>query len=137
MIDIGLIIGGIIGQGYVLLTIANSSRQSKKYYYKLFNNKIFAVHFFCAALFMGFGTWKFRQFDGRELFYSLPFIFLLVLRLTDKVVEGLYGRHLILALRWDRPPKGEKGIKPIDNLMLMILLVAPLFVSAYLHIHFF
>jgi hypothetical protein len=137
MTSTGLIIGGMVGQGYVILTIANSSRQHKKYYYRLFDNKIFFVHLLAAILFMGFGIWKFRQFDGRELFYSLPFIFLICLRLSDTFVEHLYGRHLILALKWDKPPRGENGIKMIDNLMLFILLVAPLFIGAYIHRHIF
>ncbi|AKQ45037.1 hypothetical protein TH63_04355 [Rufibacter radiotolerans] len=132
MNNIGLILSIVIGIGYCFLTISNSSRQKDKYYYKLFNEKIFSIHIIGALLIGTFGLWRVINFDNREFFYFNPLIYLMLLRLLNYLSLFIYKRPLILATRWDSPPKGKNGIKFFDKCMLFLLLLIPTGVSLFL-----
>lgn len=126
MKDIGFIISMIVGLGYCYLTIINSSRQKDKYYYKLFETRTFSLHLLGAVILGLFGIWRVKNFDGREFMYFGPFVYLLFLRLFNYLTILIYDRPIILATRWDSPPKGKNGIKFYDRLILVVLLLIPI-----------
>lgn len=121
MKDIGFILSLIICFGYYFLTISNSSRQKDKYYYKLFDTRIYILHVIGSILVGLFGIWRVLYFDGREFLYFGPFIYLIFLRLFNYFFLILYKRPIILATRWDSPPKGKNGIKIVDRFFFVLL----------------
>jgi hypothetical protein len=125
MKDIGFIISMAIGFGYCYLTIINSSRQKDKYYYKLFETRTFLVHLLGAVLLGLLGFWRVINFDTREFMYFGPFVYLLFLRLFNYLTIFIYNRPIILATRWDSPPKGKDGIKFYDRFIGVILSLIP------------
>lgn len=126
MKDVGFIISVIIGLGYCYLTIINSSQQKDKYYYKLLETRIFLLHLLGAFLLGLFGLWRVKNFDGREFMYLGPFAYLIFLRLFNSLTILIYNRPIILATRWDSPPKGKNGIKFYDRLITVILFLTPI-----------
>jgi len=125
MKDFGLIISVVIGWGYCFLTITNSLRQADKFYYKLFETQTFLLHLSGSLLLVFFGIWRVIYFDAREFLYFAPFVYLVFLRIVNYFTISIYNRPVILATRWDSPPKGKNGIKFYDRFMALILLLIP------------
>ncbi|MFA6393242.1 MAG: hypothetical protein WCW54_04145 [Candidatus Paceibacterota bacterium] len=98
----------------------------KQYYNKLLQNRHFFINLFITSLFALFGYWRI-SFDKREVFYFLPLIFLVTLRIMNWVALMLKERNIIIATRWDGTNiKG--GITWLDRLLSILTLLIPILV---------
>jgi hypothetical protein len=118
----------IVGFSYLFLVTMGKLFQNpeKQYYNKLLQNRHFFINLFITSLFALFGYWRI-SFDKREVFYFLPLIFLVTLRIMNWVALMLKERNIIIATRWDGTNiKG--GITWLDRLLSILTLLIPILV---------
>jgi hypothetical protein len=119
-------ISAIVGFGYMFLVTMGKliQKPEKQYYNKLLQNRHFFINLFITSLLALFGYWRI-SFDKREVFYFMPLIFLMTLRIMNWVALMLKGRNIIFATRWDSTNiKG--GISWLDRLLSFLIILIPI-----------
>ncbi|MFH6987298.1 hypothetical protein ACHRVW_06085 [Flavobacterium collinsii] len=113
-----LIVPLFFGLGYLffyMLTGANSNPKTFRYN-QLFEADKLIKHLIFALIFSIIGLVRYNS-SQLEAFYFLPILFILALKSSNPLFRLLYNRNIIIALRWDNPPKGRNGIKILDRII--------------------
>ncbi|WJS95043.1 hypothetical protein NYQ10_01005 [Flavobacterium johnsoniae] len=130
----------LVAFGYIFYLLSGKDLNPKKFRYnELFENSKFIKHFVFFLIFFAIGIFRFYS-NPMEIYYTAPLNFILLITLFNPLFRALYNRNIIIATRWDKPPKGKNGIKILDRiigaLILIISLLSPIFLSAFLKKYF-
>ncbi|WP_163407673.1 hypothetical protein [Flavobacterium ajazii] len=98
-------------------------------YNTLFDNAKLVKHLIFAFCFFIIGIFRLKS-NPAGAFYFVPLIFILLVRLFNPLFQTLYNRNIIIATKWDYPPRGKKGIKISDRiigaLILLLSMISPI-----------
>ncbi|RAU81741.1 hypothetical protein [Pontibacter arcticus] len=127
MENFNLWFGGLIGFGYIYYMIAGrfSLKPKDQPFNNLFENSFFVKNLGLTVSIAIIGLWRISD-DTRETLYFAPIIFLVTLRIADLISLFINDRHVIIATRWDNPPKGKKGINWIDRVLSFLIIFIPM-----------
>lgn len=119
-----LIISIFFGLGYLLFYMLSGESSNPKTfrYNQLFETKKFLKHLIFALSFSIIGILRYNS-SKLETYYFLPLIFILLIKIFNPIFRSLYNRNIIIALRWDKPPKGKNGIKSLDRIIGVLILI--------------
>lgn len=124
-------LGILYGVGYIFYSsISFQSDYRKKFYYRLFNNRLYFAHLLFTFLVACFGLFRCSQGFYQETFFIAPFLFLLLLRLLDLLVIALSERHIIISTRHDDRPENYEWY--IDGILSVIIIAFPLIACGHL-----
>lgn len=123
--------------GYIFFFMLWGKEQNPKTfrYNTLFKNDTLIKHLVFAIFFFILGMFRLKSHPA-EAYYTAPLVFILLIKLSNPLFRNLYNRNIIIATRWDRPPKGKNGIKVLDriigSLILMFSLISPIILNILL-----
>ena len=104
--------------GYLVFYIIagpNSNPTSFRYNL-LFERDYFLKQLLFAILFFLIGILRYKSHPF-DIYYIVPLVFILQLKLINPIFRRLYNRNIIIAIKGSRPARGKNGIKVFDKII--------------------
>ena len=110
MEDLNFTISFIVGFGYLFyfqLWKPSDLPQNRRYI-RLFDKKYFHLQLLISTTLAVIGYYRAVNFDGREIFYLSPLVFLLTFQLLNKISTANNGKNIVIALGQDNLEQGNR-----------------------------
>lgn len=105
-------------------------------YNDLFNKNKLVKHLLFAICFAIIGTIKLYS-NMIQLSYFAPALFILLTKLFNPLFHILYNRNIIIVTRGSWPSRGKNGIKTLDYIIWLIIVVFSIFLPLIFDLNMF